>query len=577
LESGVSPDPADRNLTRDAELKMADRSISNAGPASSHHGYRERLLDAVAAISLANLCFINIWAELVDRSSADFLRKAPFFRPLLGITSANVLLLAIILFAGMSIRARLSGKTRTLADVAFLAVLAVPVNLVRTKLLFLELGFLKSMLFAPLILLAAAAIWWRAGLTRIARHVLVLLFPLLPLCCVQMWIAHSRRLDAEEFSRTLDRPRLHAGERRATRAIWMIFDELDYCLAFPNRSPNVKLPELDRLQASAVYGVQASSPGPNTIEAIPGLLTGRAVQEGSPNEISELRIKYSSEKTYHLLTKEPNVFRKAEYEGLNVAVDGWFLPYCRLFPLTACQWEPVTSVFLRENYERYVSFLDGMWLQVEGQLVSVPGVHTVRSSVGSPAWAKLAKARKASREHSILEYKRIHAAAMRLLDDPELDLVFLHWPAPHPLFYYDRASGNFTSRDGPNYFDGLALVDRTLAEVRHELEASGHWNDAVLLVSGDHPLRANALRGAGLWTQEEQRAVGNTDCAYVPFLLKLPNQQAPVRYDRPFNTALSGELLLSILRRDVTTPDAAAQWIDQHSHSGEGEAQHASQ
>jgi hypothetical protein len=53
----------------------------------------------------------------------------------------------------------------------------------------------------------------------------------------------------------------------------------------------------------------------------------------------------------------------------------------------------------------------------------------------------------------------------------------------------------------------------------------------------------------------------------VPFLLKLPGQKDGVVYDRPFNTVLSHDLLLAVLRGALRDPAAVAAWLDAHDSS----------
>jgi hypothetical protein len=532
-------------------------------------GNRERLIDAGAAFSLANLCFVNVWAQLFDPASINFFQKSPPPQYYIEITIANILLLGVMIFTAIALARALTGVPRTLAEFAYLGILLVPLNIARTRFLFLGFG-LHSWRTLAVIVAAIPAGWalvrYRKTVIRLTRHGLLILLPFLPLAYVESMMQRASMMGADKLARTAAYPRLHPGINKPIRVVWVIFDELDACMAFARRSPDVQLPELDRLQSQSTYATKAASPASNTIESLPSLFTGKIVEKSRIDNLDDLKLLYRGASNYHLFSKETTAFSRAHALGLNTGIAGWYLPYCRLFPFTSCYWEPITSVFLRGDYAQYLSFLQSMWFQLSQQLAEVPGVYAVHASVGREAWTRLPKARRVSREHSILEYRHIHDEAMGELGDRGLDIVFLHWPTPHPLYFYDRNTADFTTRDGPNYFDALTLVDRTVGDIRRTLEQAGDWDNTALLVSADHPLRSYFLRPAGYWTQEEERSMGNRTCSYVPFLLKMPGQHSGIAYDRPMNTVLSGDLLLDILTGTVPSEQGVVQWLDAHSN-----------
>lgn len=545
-------------------MPAATLESDRQAPLLQKHAY---LRDVVAAFSLANLFFLNIWSELTNPASVDFFQKSPVAGHYLGITIANILIVGIFIFAAMLSARRLKGLPRLAAELAFLGCVAVPLNILRTRFLYVPLGFRswQTALATGLIgITLLVVLRWRRPFLRFVRAALIMTAPLLPVAYSTALMQQARMSAADEFTRTLTYPKLHAGQGKGIRVVWVIFDELDACFAFSNRSPNVRLPQLDRLQEESVYATKAKAPAQHTIMSIPSLFTGKVVQKSVVDGLSDLKVRYAGTEGYHLFSKEPTVFSRAHDLGYNTGVDGWFLPYCRLFPFTSCYWEPITGVFLREDYARYLNFAQSMWFQLSRQLVEIPGVYAIRNSVGQEAVVRIPRARRTSREHSILEYRRIHAQSDRVLLDRDIDFVYLHWPTPHGLFYYDRRTSDFTTSDGPNYFDSLALVDRTVGDIRRVLEQAGTWNQTVLLVSSDHPLRTDFLRDIGMWSPEENRAMGSRVCPYVPFILKMPGQESPVRYDRPFNTVVTGDLLLAILQGEVSSPSAITQWLNTH-------------
>lgn len=69
-------------------------------------------------------------------------------------------------------------------------------------------------------------------------------------------------------------------------------------------------------------------------------------------------------------------------------------------------------------------------------------------------------------------------------------------------------------------------------------------------------------RGERFWTGEEQAlTVEHTD-RRVPFILKLGGRNAHLRYEPTFNTVLSQDLLIALLRSEMSTASEVAAWID---------------
>jgi hypothetical protein len=81
------------------------------------------------------------------------------------------------------------------------------------------------------------------------------------------------------------------------------------------------------------------------------------------------------------------------------------------------------------------------------------------------------------------------------------------------------------------------------------METAGVWEQSAVLASSDHWFRgAVFLKG-----DEDHR---------VPFLLKLPYQREGAVFDPSFNTVLSQDLVLDILRGRVADARAAARWLE---------------
>jgi arylsulfatase A-like enzyme len=81
------------------------------------------------------------------------------------------------------------------------------------------------------------------------------------------------------------------------------------------------------------------------------------------------------------------------------------------------------------------------------------------------------------------------------------------------------------------------------------MEQAGMWDGTTVLISSDHGYRgAEVLDG-----KKDSR---------IPFILKLAGQKQGRDYSPEFNTIVTSDLLLSILRGELQTPEAVSSWLD---------------
>jgi hypothetical protein len=165
------------------------------------------------------------------------------------------------------------------------------------------------------------------------------------------------------------------------------------------------------------------------------------------------------------------------------------------------------------------------------------------------------------------QYFRIRDRVYAAAEDRQIDFLFAHLPTPHMFAVYDRARRDFMLSGRIDYLDNLALVDRTIGELRRELEHDGLWDSTTLIVSSDHGLRPELWRGHYGWdAQMEQLSAEAT--SRVPFIVKLAGQHTPVRFEQPFSAVVTGDLALAILGGQVSTAPEAAAWLDAHATTG---------
>ncbi len=97
------------------------------------------------------------------------------------------------------------------------------------------------------------------------------------------------------------------------------------------------------------------------------------------------------------------------------------------------------------------------------------------------------------------------------------------------------------------------------------------WDRTNILITSDHPFRGVTAfwrsREGVDWSPEEAATLRRSHSRTIPFLLKLAGQSHGITYDREFNTVLSHDLILKLLRGEVKTPEQVRDFIDQRTGS----------
>lgn len=513
-------------------------------------------------LSFANLCYLRVWSELLSFTPAQTyeMRLPPQPHEYLAV-SFNVVLWGTVLgiFAaklrlpGEAIprpaRGHLHARVDHAAQWLFLLSLLVPLNALRAVLASrLPLGqqYLKGGLYAALgpaglavFATAVAAVGLfalhrrREQITRAACAALLIFAPFVPLTIVQAaWKAC--RYDPLAFADLPTAPQLHTATQPPRRVVWVIFDEWDQRLSFDDRPADLALPEIDRFRRASLAARNAYPPGPTTLESMPALITGRAVEKAEPIGPAELRLTLRGVAAPVDWRQTSNVFDAARELGLDTALVGVYHPYCRVLAgsLTSCWWTDMPRP-INSNGET-------LGKAMRGQTRSL--FETWRLSAFGQS---LSAARKAREFPGALE--RAAAAAA----DPVYGLVLAHLLTPHFPHAWDRRTATFTLGNAPlrGYYDSLALTDRALGRLRRAMEAAGVWDSTTVLLSSDHAMKHAALLD------------GKADLR-VPFLLKFAGQSDAMVYEPGFNTVLTRDLLLDILRGKIANARQAAQWLD---------------
>ena len=389
------------------------------------------------------------------------------------------------------------------------------------------------------VLLAAACItaaitWRRFVCGAAAAGVLVLApFALITLgqAAVACWTSSD---DAPGFADKVSARSSKTSEAPHSRVVWLLFDELDYRVAFEQRPASIALPELDRLRSEAVFASHAFPPADRTDISVPALTAGQMLEGTQAVRPDELML--------HVRDGAPepwsthNIFGEVQRRDWSAAIVGWAHPYCRVF-----------GDSLRSCYSRAVAAQSDSLGATLGSLL----VNQWRSLLETPRLSPFGQALVV--QESVRRLIDLRDRAGTLLARSENDLVFIHLPIPHPPYPYDARTGKLTRANNltDGYLDNLVLVDRTLGGFRRALEANGSWDRVTVIVTSDHRWRfSHEYDGKEDWR--------------VPLLIKMPHQKAGVEYERTFNTVALHDLILAIMNGKVSVAPQVLSWLDEH-------------
>lgn len=338
------------------------------------------------------------------------------------------------------------------------------------------------------------------------------------------------------------------------RVIWIVFDELSYDQVYGSRYPGLKLPTLDSFAQEATVFTHVVPAGLITEAILPSLISGvptDTIRSSSDGHRLYLHIPAGPAAAHwQAFQPEQTVFSEAQSLGFHPAIVGWYNPYCRLLSnqLSSCVWANNTGRMLPAG-----TLKSSLFYSIAYLLSRIPHLffpHHFRT------YDQTFRA-----QTHIDDYKQLYTAADKTLTDPSLDFVFLHMPIPHPWGIYDRRSGVLTT--GPStYIDNLALVDKYLAHLRQTLQQQHEWDDATILIMGDHSWRTQLIwESSPDWSPEEQRASHGGKFDDRPFFaLKLPQQQTPATISSTVHALDTKPLLDALLRHQIQTPQQLNAW-----------------
>ena len=559
------------------------------------------LKDLLIALSMANLWFIDVWKLFLVSHSTAY----PYYHwklnpaPLLIATILDVLLLAAILFLSITV-VRRSRKTSLLTaarlifaivfvllmlNLVLIAARNPPLGpLVRTLtqqpgLLFEWRGTTTIYFWLAVIglglgclgitVMIHSLIYRRRQLIKVSATICLILSPFAFMTLAQAALQWLNFRSGEQFREPSKAEVLPQTSSR--RVLWLVFDEFDFKLSFLERPATLELPEFDRLRKESIFASNSYPPAGDTEISLPAMITGRLISRVNRIAPNELELTFADNNQSLLWSKAPNVFSKARAMNANSGLAGWYHPYCRVIEgsLNRCSWE-TTSLLLLPNSE----LVD---LIAHSTKISLPrSMARVAGSLLLPETFRVWSPRDPTdyRRYYTYEFDVIHQEAVAMASDPNLQLIFVHYPIPHPPGIYERTSKRFSLNSISGYLDNLALADHVLGELRRNMVEAGVWENTTVLISSDHSLRADRIwRSHPFWepqfTKEDPLALNSASDERVPFIVKLAGNSEGITYDPALNTVLSQDLILAILSGEVSNAADVKEWLDRHRSIGE--------
>jgi membrane-anchored protein YejM (alkaline phosphatase superfamily) len=175
--------------------------------------------------------------------------------------------------------------------------------------------------------------------------------------------------------------------------------------------------------------------------------------------------------------------------------------------------------------------------------------------------AKLTNGKRDAGNAHVQEYRNVMARARGLIDNDQVNFVFLHIPAPHPPGIYDRQ--RHTLRSGGTYLDNLVLADDTLGALLKDIDATPSASRTTVIVSSDHSWRIPLWKPAD-WSAEEERASGGRFDDRPVLLIHFPGQNSENDVSSAQPELLEHDIIAGMLLGNLNNFDDLAAWVKKY-------------
>ena len=314
-------------------------------------------------------------------------------------------------------------------------------------------------------------------------------------------------------------PAANAVASNRPRVVWILFDELSYQQTFGDRYPSLHLPNFDKLRQSSTMFTNVQPVANYTELAIPSILLNSVVVRTKYTYGNRLLAVETGERSFRPFDVAKTPFAAAQKVGLKTGVIGWYNPYCGMLApyLNVCYWTN------QEGIPQQYGIYDGFWKDL-----AIPWGHYLGDVFHSKEnnWQAI---------RHLDTYQDLLRHSDQALEEPNIDLLFIHLPLPHPPDIYDRKTQKFDTTGRASYIDNLALADKTLGQLLDLLQQSPRWKDTDVIVCGDHSWRTWLWSAKSAWTAEDRLASHGGIYDSRPMLMvHAAGQTAPATVTAPY-------------------------------------------
>ncbi len=500
--------------------------------------------DVIVSFSISNLFFLRVWHELIFAEPQGlFYLKTPGFSEIIALL-LNVIILGIV-FIGLFyiLRTYQQPSFEKLISLILIFSFLFPLNALRllaTDLSITDIAnFLGRFGAVFVVIVFIAAFTWLAikkskALINAVSIIYLILSPFLLVSFAQAgWALITMEDPDTQLSVESQLEKISSAEDKGPdeRIVWFIFDELDQRLTFEERPDDLEIPALKGLKEKGFYATAAKAPEDETILSMPAFLAGEKIKSATPKAIDELKLKSADADEEFSWGDKKNIFDRVNERDGKTALSGVFLPYCRIIQdsLDFCSWQPFGTVKHNTDY----GIFEAMLTQFRAPFAISPFNQ---------------------RQHAMDVHKEIYNDAVNLVKKDELNLVLVHWSIPHYPWIYDREQEDFSRWNYDlerGYYDNLALVDKTIADMKAAMQEANTWDNTHLIVSSDHPWRMH------LFPTYDDKYDDR-----IPFLVRFAGEENKVKFEESFNTVITHDIILEILDGEISNPEELYEWLN---------------
>jgi len=409
------------------------------------------------ALSLTNLCFYNVIFSFFYKSFF-YVRYLPTANSYLALIINELVIASLLLIIWESItRLKIQFIIKAAKIIFVLLVLTVIYDTAR------DFSRINFKVFKYCLLMLTIVLLSFKKLTKATVLFVLLSAPYIGIIFFQSLTGIMTNWD--KVNRTQPVQTLFKTNNSTPRLLWLVFDDMDFRIAFNEQASYLKFPTFDRFRKQAIFAENAFPPSNKTALSLTSLIDGKLISKVSAIENDKndkLKITYQETGETIDWGSQPNIFSKARSLGFNTALIGEYLPYSRLIgkDLSYCDW----SSF----YPDYVSPIDSLSTNIGSQLTF---------TFAGPAKNYI------QRKNA---FSKVLENSLNLVTNPSYNLIMVHFPIPHDPHFYKTS---WWEKSAKSYLNSLALADQTLKQLWKAMDGQNLWNNTTVIITSDHWFR----------------------------------------------------------------------------------------